>query len=84
MLIESSPLHRLVNHCSIEHSESISRIKLVIKVQEAVSSSVCVRISDLIESLARMFAVDDKPDNYVQEEFEVFTFSIVNFEFLFV
>ena len=41
-----------------------------------VSSNISV--SDLVESLTEAFAVDDKWDNCVQEEFEIFTFSIVN------
>ena len=61
---------------------NISRIKLVIEVQEAVGSSVSVRISDLIESHAVVFTVSDKQDNYVEEEFELFTPSIMNFELL--
>ena len=73
---------RAINHCSIEHSENISRIKLVIEVQEAVGSSISVRISDLIESYAVVFTVSDKQDNFVEEEFELFTASIINFDFI--
>ena len=73
---------RDTNSSSSLNIQKISRIKLFIEVLEVIGSSVNVRISDLGESLAGAFAVDDKQDNYVQEEFEVFTLSIVNFEFL--
>ena len=89
MRIESSSTFachkiRAINHCSSLNIQKISRIKLFIEVLEAVGSSVSVRISDLIESHAVAFAVGDKQDNYVQEEFEVFTPSIMNFEFLLI
>ena len=71
-----------IHYCSIEHSENISRIKLVIEVQEAVGSSVLVRISDLIESNALVFTVSDKEDDFDEYKFAVFTASIMNLNFL--
>ena len=61
---------------------SISRIELVIEVQEAFGSSVRVRISDLVESNALVFTVSDKEDDFVEYKFAVFTASIMNVNFL--
>ena len=58
---------RAINHCSSLNIQKISRIKLFIEVQEAVGSSVSVRISDLIESHAVVFTVSDKQVNFVEE-----------------
>ena len=60
---------------------SISRVKLVIEVQEAFGSSVRVRISDLVESNALVFTVSDKEDDLVEYKFAVFTASIMNLKF---
>ena len=47
-----------------------------------VSSNISV--SDLVESLNKAFAVIDKWDDCIQEEFAIFTFSIIEFESWFV
>ena len=61
---------------------NISRIKLVIEVQEAFGSSVSVRISDLVESYVLMFTFSDKEDDLVEYKFAIFTAPIVNLNFL--
>ena len=61
---------------------SISRVKLVIEVQEAFGSSVSVRISDLVESNASMDTFSDKGDDLVEYKFAVFTASIMKLNFL--
>ena len=61
---------------------SISRVKLVIEVQEVFGSSVSVRISDLVESNASVFAFSDKEDDLVEYKFAVFTASIMKLNFL--
>ena len=71
---------RIESYSTFAVCHKISRIKLFIGVLEANGSSINISISDLVESLAEAFAVDDKQDNCVQEEFKIFTFSIVNFK----
>ena len=61
---------------------SISRVKLVIEVQEVFGSSISVRISDLVESNASVFAFSDKEDDLVEYKFAVFTASIMKLNFL--
>ena len=75
---------RIESYLTFAVCHKISRIKLFIGGLEVNGSSINISMSDLVESLAEAFAVDDKQDNYVQQEFEVFTFSIVNFEFLLI
>ena len=70
-------------HQSTDNVEiNISRIKLVIEVQEAFGSSVSVRISDLVESNASVFTFSDKEDDLVEYKFAVFTASIMKLNFL--
>ena len=70
-----------INSCSSLNIQKISRITLFIEVLEAIGSFVSVRISDLVKFLARAFAVDEKQITRGPEEFELFTLSIMNFEF---
>ena len=46
------------------------------------SSSISVRISDLVESNASVFAFSDKKDDLVEYKFAVFTASIMKLNFL--
>ena len=46
------------------------------------SSSISVRISDLVESDALMFTFSDKERDLVEDKFAIFTASIVNLEYL--